>query len=112
MPQNHSPAALVCHDMICVLDKNITLENGTVLEKGSTVIMLPKTTGSCVLMENEGISLEALLPKLSRVEHVHVGDQTNLADYSNQLLIYSNRLQVAENNNVNLKARIEALENK
>lgn len=113
MPEN-LPEALICSEIVCTLDKELVLQNGQTLAKGTTVLMLPRTVASCVLIEGteEGkeLTLADMLPKYSLQGHVHEDDQANLAEYAEQLLEYSNRLSAVELNNVDILSRLNELE--
>ena len=90
-----SPTHIVCHDMICELPSDITLPSGVSIPAGTTVLMIPKTISDCVLVGNNTLTEE--LKNISRIGHAHVDDQANIASYCEQLIRYSNRLSLVEN---------------
>lgn len=86
-----TPTRVLCQDTVCEINEDITLADGTVLKKGTTVLLLPQTTSACVLVAGDK-SLEEAWDTLSKVGHVHTDDQANLVAYSAELVRYADRL--------------------
>ena len=65
-----NPITLLSHNMLGVLEHDLTLASGKVVPSGTTVLILPETLASCVLTP-EGVSLAEVWPSISREGHTH-----------------------------------------
>lgn len=78
---------LLSHSMLCRIESDLTLSSGKTVPAGTTVLILPETTASCVLTP-DGDSLEAAWPTISRAGHSHA----EVFDLSAQVVKLSERL--------------------
>lgn len=91
MPSDAESPVLLCQDTLARLKKDLELPDGSVVPKGTLVLVLPQTVAECVLTP-DGSSLAAVWGSISRSGHTH----PEIAAYSEQLTRYADRLVAVE----------------
>ena len=90
MPNQEDITAVVKTGQFITLDRSLTLPNGTVLPKGSTVMCVPQTTAHAVRVPGNK-SLLAAWSSLSKVGHTHPDYQSALAGFQTELTRWADR---------------------
>lgn len=88
---------------IATLQEDFVAQDGSVIPKGTPVVLVPQTMAAAVIVEN-GKSLADLWSSISRTDHGHEGYATALAGYQKELIVLADRL-------TKLEASVNAQEN-
>lgn len=101
MPIDKENPIILCHDTLVRLSRALTLPDGTVLPKGTLVLVLPQTIADCVLTP-EGESLAHVWESISRSGHTH----PEIISFSEELIRFGNRLSAVETGLANVQAGV------
>ena len=82
---------LLCQDALSRLEKDLELPDGTLIPKGTLVLLLPQTIADCV-MTPDGDSLAEAWPGISREGHTH----PEIAQFSKELIELARRVATVE----------------
>lgn len=101
MPTDKENPIILCQDMLVRLSRDLEFSDGTIVSKGTQVLLLPQTIADCVLTP-DGESLAHVWESISRSGHTH----PEIAAFSEQLTRYADRLAAVETGLATVEAEI------
>lgn len=88
---------------IAILEKDFVAQDGSVIPKGTSVVLVPQTLAAAVIVES-GKSLAELWSSISRTDHGHEGYANALAGYQKELIQLADRVTRTETDLAMLKS--------